>query len=278
MPVFRCKSMAQRVLYAAMIQLYVILGCAGSGRREVLADLLDNGLQGCVVLLAASEAEAPSDSRLHAKARVLRWEMDGDSMRLPQFPEGADCAALICDGRADPAVQMEHLAAWLKGNSEVELARIITVLHSHLLYEKPHAKLWFDACIHFSDVVLFHKREEVPNKWFSDLQQRFTKACYPCIFEFVKGGRVKNPAQILFPEALRMSLAFEIQEDAPVLDSADLLAEDFDLGDEADEDLEEDAGEDEILDNEPQVDPYFERDMSGRRKIHLPDIRDYLNG
>ncbi|MBN1403614.1 MAG: hypothetical protein JW942_04005 [Opitutales bacterium] len=258
-----------------MIQLYVILGSAGSGRREVVADLVETSLAGSHVLLAATEAAAPTDARLEAKAQVLRWSFDGEALCISELPAECETLIMLLDGTADPVVQLELLVEWLASHKDVELARIITVLNSRLLYETPNLKLWFDACIHFSDVVLFNKREDVPNKWFSDFTARFAKACYPCMFEYVKNGHVRNPAQVVFPEALRMSLAFEPVDEKAAPDNADFLAESFDLGDDADEELDdiENAG-DEI--EEPAVEPYFERDLSGRYKIRLPDIGDYV--
>ncbi|MFA5257992.1 MAG: hypothetical protein WC360_07570 [Opitutales bacterium] len=258
-----------------MIQAYIIMGCAGSGRRDIIADLLDSVPAGCLVMLPAGEPAKPVDLRLGDKASILRWEQSGAELRMPAPPPGTDSVVILIDGTADPVEQLEKLVEWFKESKDVELARIITVVNSRLLYDNPHLKLWFDACLYFSDVVLFNKREEVPNKWFSDFQQRFSKLCYPCLFEFVKNGRVRNPVEVLYPEARRMSLAFEFDDGQPLYGSDDLVTGDFDIGDETD--LEEtDDEDDDGLDDSAASDPYFERDFSGRRKIRLPDIREYL--
>jgi len=258
-----------------MIQAYVFLGSAGSGRREVIADLLDAALEGSVVLLPQGEAARAADASIEKNAAVLRWENRADDILLPELPENADTVLIVLDGTADPVDQLEKLVLWFKEHEDVELARIITVLNSRLLYENPQLKLWFDACIRFSDVVLFNMRADVPNKWFSDFQQRFVKDCYPCMFEFVKNGRVRNPAEILCTETRRMSLAFDFEEDQTEPDSADLLAEDFELDIEIEDDDVDDGVED-THEEEVAPEPYFELDFSGRRKIRLPDIRDSL--
>jgi hypothetical protein len=49
------------------------------------------------------------------------------------------------------------------------------------------------------------RREGVANKWLSDFRAHFDGQFYPCLFELVKGGRVKNPALVLDPLARRMS-------------------------------------------------------------------------
>jgi len=258
-----------------MIQAYIIMGCAGSGRREIVADLLDSLPAGSLVILPAGEPTAAVDQRLENKASITRWEMRPTGLVMPEIPAETDSVLILIDGTADPVEQLELLVEWFKARDEVELARIITVINSRLLCDNPQLKLWFDACVYFSDVVLFNKREEVPNKWFSDFQQRFAKLCYPCMFEFVKNARVRNPMEVLFPEARRMSLAFEFEDGEPKPEPVDLLSGSFGLGDESDEDDDPDEGGDE-LDDVAVTEPYFERDYSGRRKIRLPDIREYL--
>jgi hypothetical protein len=51
-----------------------------------------------------------------------------------------------------------------------------------------------------------------PNKWIGDFKGKFEHKFYPCLFEFVKEGRVKNPALVLAPVARRMSHVFDEQE------------------------------------------------------------------
>jgi len=72
--------------------VYLILGAAGSGRREVIADLLDGGLaegERTAVLLAEGEAPDPVDGRL---GTIARWRFAGDRTIDVAVPAGADQA------------------------------------------------------------------------------------------------------------------------------------------------------------------------------------------
>jgi hypothetical protein len=229
-----------------------------------------------VVFVPEGEAEVSNDV-FDGIAEVVRWNGLGESLVMPAIPQGTDLAFILLDGRADPVDQFENLSAWMREQPEVELARVLTVLNSRLLYEKPGLKLWFDALIHFSDVVLFNNRSDVPNKWFSDFKLRFTKECYPCLFELVKDGRVHNPAEVLYPEARRMSLAFDFLEDGEESAASDSAMPEYEIVDETED---EDSGvvvEDEEEDEASATEKYFERDAAGRRRIRLPDIRPYLS-
>jgi hypothetical protein len=146
---------------------------------------------------------------------------------------------------------------------------VICVVDCALAHAHPQLHLWFDACIHFSDAVLFNHRDRVPNKWLSDFQARYKEQYYPCLFEFVKRGRVHNPRLILEPQALRISHAFDEEPDWVILNEE---------GEEIEADAEDEGGaegeeEVEIIAKE---DPYFVRYNGGRREKELPDLGKYL--
>ena len=124
----------------------------------------------------------------------------------------------------------------------------------------PELFAWFDACVHFADVVLFNRRDGLPNKWLSDFRARYAAQFLPCLFELVKAGRVKNPALILAPQALRLSHFFDEETDWEVTGSS------------------EDAEDDEEIAAEPVEDPYLQRRPGGRRVKEIPDVADYLPG
>jgi hypothetical protein len=268
-----------------MIQAYVFTGAAHSGRREVMADLAAWGVQEpertgpVVVLLAAGEPASPADALFDGRAPILRWSATNEGATVPELPEGTQTVFFLLDGSADPIDPIEGLTHWFrKHQEEVQLARIITVLNCKLLSDTPGLKLWFDACVRFSDVVLMNKRAGVPNKWMSDYQTHFSKKeCYPCLFGLVKDGHVANPAEILFPEARRMSLAFDnIDED--LVEQVEQKDDDleYEIVDETGD--QEKVIPDEDLENEVEPEPFFERDAAGRRKIRLPDISGYVQG
>lgn len=268
--------------------VYVFLGARGSGRREVVLDLikfgLDRGSEHAVVLLPDGEAANPLDAQFDAQpnAQALPWNPTAGPLTVPDLPEAAGYVFMILDGQADPVDQLERLRDWLAEHRDVELARIVTVLHSQLASTQPSLHLWFEALVHFSDIVLFSRREDVSNKWFRDFEQRFKKECYPVHFEFVKGAHVRNPAEVLYPEPRRLSQAFDFEEDDAVVDYSTVAQtiEETEIGGEAyDADDDVDAVELNDLEEEEAVeDPYFVRDNSGRRARHLPDIRPFLEG
>ena len=221
----------------------------------MLADLIEGGLAEadvpCVLLSAAEEA-SPLDGKLPG---VGRWRAGDGGAFEAEIPPGASHIFVVSDGRRNPVDQIEALKAWL-GDRAMEVALVLCVVDCALAEKNPRLFAWFEACIYFSDVVLLNHREGVPNKWVGDFVEKFTGKFYPCLFEFVKAGRVKNPSLVLAPVARRMSHVFDDQE---------WIA--------ADEDEED---EDEDVEMKPEEDPYFERRNGGRRVHELPNIADFL--
>ena len=236
-----------------------MLGAAGSGRREVLADLIGDGLvegETAAVLVSSTEWPDPADAKL---PNVGRWTLLPEAQVEAEMPAGATHVFILLDGRLNPVDQIEAFKSWL-GDRLAEVARVVCVVNCQLLEANPRLFAWYEACIHFSDVVLLNQREDVPNKWIGDFRAKFEKKFYPCLFEFVREGRVRNPALVLAPVARRMSHVFDEQE--------------WIAGDEDDdEDEQEDGDEVEMV---PEEDPYLERRAGGRRVHEIPNIADFL--
>lgn len=249
----------------ALPWVYIIVGAATSGRREVLADLIEGGLQenDCpVVMLAADERPDVTDGKWPA---MLRWSWHEKEI-VASVPPGTTHVFFVTDGRGNPIDQLEAIQAWIP-TAGVQLARVLCVVHCRLAEQQPSLLAWYDACIHFSDVVLLNRRDGVANKWMSDFRARYKGQFFPCLFEMVKEGRVKNPPLVLEPQALRLSQVFEESEWAGLEDiEVEVGIDDdetpTDAGDEGDDDTA-------IL---PPADPYFERDLAGRRVKEIPDI------
>ena len=243
--------------------VYVFLGAAGSGRRAIVADLIDAGLAAGdqpAVMLSDAEAADPLDATLPS---VTRWTWTDDFI-VGTLPKEASHVFFITDGKSSPVDQMEAFKIWLEAQGG-ELARVISVVNCQLA-EKNHPLLaWFEACVHFSDVVLLTKREGVENKWLSGFRLHFDKQYYPCLFEMVKDGRTKNPPLVLDPLPRRMTHVFDAEQEW-VFTDAD--------GDEIDE-QEETEGEQEV-EAKLEEDPYFVRDATMRRAKKIPDIRKFL--
>ena len=244
--------------------VYLILGAAGSGRRDVIADLIENGLEEtdrAAVMWPAAEGESNGDARL---PRVDRWEWR-EGVIIGALPAEATHVFFVTDGTRNPIDQIEVFKPWVEAQG-AELARVLCVVNIQLAEKNPPLLAWFEACVHFADVVLLNKRERVDNKWMSNFLTHFKKQYYPCVFEMVKEGRVKNPALVLEPQARRMSHAFDEEQDWIFTNSE---------GEEIDEQEETEDGEEEV-EAKPEEDPYFARRMGGRRVKELPDIAKFL--
>lgn len=239
--------------------VYFVLGSGGSGRREVLADLIEGGLGEAdrpAVLISSSEWADLADARL---PNLARWTLQPENQVEAELPPGATHIFFVFDGRMNPVDQIEGFKSWL-GDRAAEVARVLCVVNCQLLERNPKLFAWYEACIHFSDVVLLNQREGVPNKWIGDFKGKFEHKFYPCLFEFVKEGSVKNPALVLAPVARRMSHVFDEQE--------------WIAGDEDDDEDEQEEGEE--VEMKPAEDPYLERRNGGRRVHEIPHIADFL--
>lgn len=250
---------------SAKTLVYLILGAPGSGRREVLADLIETGLDESdrpAVLLEAGEAADPADARL---PRLTRWTWQAeDGFIAGALPEGAGPVFFVTAGRVNPVDQIEAFRAWLEAQGG-ELARVLCVVHCALAEKNPGLLAWYDACVHFSDVVMLQRREGVANKWVSDYLKHYQDQFMPCLFEMVKAGRVRNPGLVLDPQARRLSHVFD-GEDSWVFRDAD--GQEIDEQDEVDDEDEVEAT--------PEEEPYFVRDAAGRRQKRIPDIAKFL--
>ncbi|MEO7414642.1 MAG: hypothetical protein ABIZ81_14930 [Opitutaceae bacterium] len=243
--------------------VYLLLGAAGSGRREILVDLVQAGLaetDTAAVMLAGSETPSECDASF---ARLSRWEWR-DEMIVGEVPADASHVFFVTDGRTNPVEQIEVFKTWVEAQGG-ELARVLCVVSCQLVEKNPPLLAWYEACVHFSDVVLLTRREGVANKWLSGFLGHFEKQFYPCLFELVKGGRVKNPALVLDPLARRMSHVFDADQEWVFTDAE---------GKEIDED-EETEGDEEV-EAKLEEDIYFARDAAGRRAKRIPDIAKFL--
>jgi hypothetical protein len=245
--------------------VYLVLGAAGSGRREVLVDLLEGGLdegeRGAVLL---SDAEAPDEFETKL-GLVARWHWNDAGTIDGEFPPDATRIFFVADGRRSPVEQCEAFRPWVEAHGG-EIARVLCVVNCQLAEKNPPLLAWFDACVHFADVVLLNRREGVANKWLSDFQEHYRAQFMPCLFEFVKHGRVKNPALVLDPVARRMTHAFDAEQDWIFKDADGEIIEEDEVTDDDEEEIE-------AL---PEVDPYFVRDAANRHAKKIPDIARFL--
>lgn len=253
--------------------VYFIVGTPGSGRRAIVRDLIENGLAAedrALLLLAETEAADPADAKLAAlpNLEIRRWRWTGPALPPVDLPAGAT-VFFLADAQASPIDQLEALKPWLAGHG-AELARIFCVVDCALAEKNPVLRQWFDACIHFADVVFLTRREGLANKWLSDFIKHYTQERFPCHFVQVKTkGGLATPLVWLDPTPRRVSQYFE--ED--YVDLSDVVIETGD--DEAEEGEAVEPGEEDGL---IPPEPYFVRLASGRRAKEVPDHRDFLPG
>jgi len=225
----------------------------------VLSDLVEGLSEGDRPAFLFSGAETP-DPRDASFPGLLRWTLGPDNSVDAQLPPDATHVFILFDGRHNPVDQIEGWKSFLS-DRVTEVARVLCVVNCQLAEAHPKLFAWYEACIFYSDVVLLNRRDGVSNKWMGDFRAKFEDKFYPCLFEFVKDGKVKNPALVLAPVARRMSHVFDELEWV------------------VDEDEEEDEKEIEDGDEspmKPEEDYYLERRNGGRRVHEIPNIADFL--
>jgi len=244
--------------------VYLILGAGGSGRREILVDLIADGLtpeDRPAVMIAEGDAPGDAGAKL---PNVSPWQWTDENVIAGTLPAGATHVFFVTHGRENPVDQVEVFKAWLEAQGG-ELARVFCVVDCQLAAKHPPLVAWYEACVHFADVVLLNKREGLENKWVSDFLSHFKKLYYPCLFEMVKDAQVKNPALILEPQARRMTHVFDEEQNWIFTDAE---------GEEIDE--QEETDDEDGVEVKPEEDPYFERLNGGRRVKTIPKIAEFL--
>ena len=118
--------------------VYIILGSAGSGRRELLADLIADGLApGDQPAVFLSNAEAPHslDAKLPPGPRWT-WQPGPPAAIELEKPPLTGPLFLVADGRRNPVDQMEAFKPWLE-NNHAAVARVICVVDCTLASHHP---------------------------------------------------------------------------------------------------------------------------------------------
>ena len=232
-----------------MTPLVIVLGAAGSGRSDVVRELVEAGWAD------ASRVRVLRESR---EDGGTGWKFADGRALLPE-PGDEAAAVLVTCGSLSQVDQMEAIHAALGRDQRWQVKRVVTVVDCVLAHRRPEAAEWYVPCVHFSDVVVLNRRWEVPGQWVSRFLEPYEKGFYPCLFlNFTKAGRLSNPAQALEGDPLRMSHIFD----------------DIDPVDEMEDDEDNLPGE--PFDLVRQPDKYFARDELGRRRITVPDISQAL--
>ena len=234
-------------------KVYLILGFDDSGRRAILEDFIDSISTESTILYFRHKDEVASDSDTLLEnlkqVRTVSWSVENTKIKHDSITESPSSIFFLTPSSIDLADVMEALKGWLNKN-ECQLTRIITVVDCKSLSENDSMNSWYEAAIHFSDMVLLNRRESVNEKWIKDFISNKKKQFHPTRFELVKKNRVNNPIDVLDSQAYRTSLYFD-----------DLIS------------IEEDEFED-LLPEDKRIDPYIERLQSGKRRKPIIYIKD----
>ena len=139
--------------------VYLIYGIPGSGRREVLFDLIDGGIDAKEQVLyfrPEDEASTPFDEQLEAldNVSVVSWKLSDAKVTHGPINAAPDKIIFLAPGRSDPADAAEALKTWVDHN-DCELARILTtgILNEgrNVLGMMPHPERLADAMLGGTD-------------------------------------------------------------------------------------------------------------------------------
>ncbi|MGC6605736.1 MAG: hypothetical protein ACON5O_03155 [Lentimonas sp.] len=237
--------------------VYLIFGIPDSGRREIIFDLITDGVGSELsILYFRPKGETPCgfDDRIEALENVCKvdWTLNQTKVMHGKIDAAPELILFLAPGTSDPSDCAEAVKSWMDHN-ECQLGRVITVVHCGFLEEKPDALSWHKACIHFSDVILLNRRESNSNRWLKNFKEEFKQECSPARFILVKKGQVPNPAEILEPEPRRLSLFFD-----------ELLP------------IEEDGLKEDEQPEDRRPDKYIERLENGQRAYKIRPITGFL--
>lgn len=231
-----------------MKELCLVIGSAGSGRTDVAADLAKFAWPAGEVIRVVTHGTTADTSH---------WSWDGSKPSLPS-PGDERATILVTDGRRSQVDQLEALIAAAPA-AGWKITRILCTVDLPLLHRNDALNDWYRACLHFSDAAVLVGRASVPNAWLSKFLEQLKTESMPClVVQMPKSGGLPNPAELIEGEPRRMSL---------VLDDLDAVDE---------MEFDEDNLPEEPFDLVRKTDPYFERDMHGRRVLGLADIAHIL--
>ncbi|MDP0501727.1 MAG: hypothetical protein Q7P63_16660 [Verrucomicrobiota bacterium JB022] len=249
--------------------LYIILG-VNPADRILLADfLIRTGWEASEkVSLWLEEADLPTTE--HKLARQIQIEAIASG--TPTIPAGeeSEAAFLLPPLGDDPRDWLEAVRGWQE-EFDLDLARIITIFDCPAVHDHPSLRQWYDACMHFSDVLLFSHRDAVEKKWVSELERDLQKHAYPfMVATLKKSGAVEGPSELLFPEARRLSQFFD--EPEPLEAPTEYMGIEIvdETPEEVLEEIEDEEGEAEPQPGDAASDPYLARYDYGQRKIKIP--------
>ncbi|MFP4352648.1 MAG: hypothetical protein ACLFRP_07900 [Puniceicoccaceae bacterium] len=238
--------------------LTVLLSGPNPGRWKLVLETVRHGLpKEEAVLLHVSPAEVEPARLFFPDDRftIGEWTL-ADGAVLFSEPLTSDRTNVLVYGRPEfPDDLFEGLVDLFRAE-RCEMGRIVTQVHAGWGSGHEETKAWYDACIHFSDLVLIDNREEVPDAWVREFRERYLKLRYPCHFDLVRKGLPKHPEWFFDSQPRRLSLVF---------DPDDLSG----LGPGP---VESDEDETDEIPEEPPGDPYLRRNAAGERERKIKPL------
>jgi hypothetical protein len=231
--------------------LNLLLSGPNPGRWKLVRESVQHALpkeEGVDLYVSPSERAAARAFFDPERFAVAEWEVS-DGRILFSEPLSTERANLLLYGL--PAFADDLLEALVDGfrAGGFEMGRIATHVHCGWCARREEARGWFDAAIHFSDLVLLDNRDEAGDPWVRRFQERYRKLRYPCHFDLVRKALPKHPHWLFDSQPRRLSLVFD-PDDLSGLGPSFPGAED-------------DGDEDE---ERPEGDPYLRRNAAGERE------------
>ena len=153
-------------------KVYLILGPNNSGRRELLADFIDSLEYETTVLYFKHRDEIINncDSFIECKTEIstILWSVEDCKIKHESTSVNPSSIFFVAPASINLADIIEGLKGWLSKN-DCQLTKIITVIDCKTLSENDSQNSWYDAAIHFSDMVLLNRRENVSEKWIKNM-------------------------------------------------------------------------------------------------------------
>lgn len=243
------------------MNLYLILGTHRAISREMLLKNVP-----MVDLPESTSWILCSNDQSHLNDLPASWEHHFPSAEFfsnPQF-KGYTVFWLL-DPNENLADSIENVVEILD-DAEIAPAKVLTVVDCQAAEAHSVVQKYYQACIHFSDVVLLGNREDVSQKWLREWQESYRKACYPCDFHMIKkGGNLVEAQQIFYPDIRRITQVFDPSDEEVALDP--MLLPEW----EASFDPDDETGQPPPTES----DPWLARHPNGAREQIIPDISPY---
>lgn len=232
--------------------LNLLLSGPHPGRWKMVREIVHHTLpkeEGLNLYVSEGEESTARELFDPDRFRIAEWYLEDQTIAFSE-DLAENRANLLLYGL--PKFADELIEGLVNGfrQSAFEMGRIATHVHCGWCATLDDARNWYEAAIHFSDLVLLDNRDEVEDPWVRDYQEKFRKQRYPCLFDLVRKGLPKHPTWLFDSQPRRLSLVFDPD------DLSGFAANDYEFDEEEDlEDEEEAVG-----------DPYLRRNVAGERE------------